>query len=149
VPDRTPIDAALDTAREVAAQTTSGGSPSREDLLAIVRRFEGIRFDVPDSPDADGFLFQWSTANWLPRPTFLIGVTRQLETPEEGYLQIAMDFHYDLDADLSAAGSKANWWFRGSGVEFPDWLESVRADPVWELLDGRPIREFAISADEI
>jgi hypothetical protein len=128
-------------------------SPSWAQFVDAIRDFERVDFDVPEAADADGFLFQLGPASWLPEPTFILGVTRQLEVVDShgehgSYLQVAMDFHFALDSDLEAVGSRSVWWFRGGGDDFSAWLESVNRDPIWQVVSIKPLGGFVISADE-
>lgn len=154
MPGRVPIEQAVEVARQsFATQTRVIDRPSRREFFDAVRRFEQVGFEVPETGDSDGFLFQWGPANWLPEPAFIIGVTRQLEKvgpdgEHEAYLHIDMAFNYALDHELDSLGVGSSWWFRSSGSDFSIWMDAVERDPIWQLVDSKTMREFAISSDE-
>lgn len=155
MPTGLPVHRAIEVARTLFAfPTNDGAPPSQERFIDAIREFEGIEFDVPTITDADGFLFQLGSVNWLPEPTFILGITRQLEVVDsegehESYLQVAMDFHYPLDGDLSAIESASSWWFRNSSNDFSGWLQSVENHRIWQRVSDKAPREFVISADEV
>ncbi len=118
------------------------------------QEFERIEFDVPLATDADGFLFQLGSVSWLSAPTFVLGVTRQLEVVDakgehESYVQIAMEFHCALDADLQTLGHRSRWWFRGAGSTFSEWLKVISRDPVWQVVAMKSARDFSVTLEEV
>ncbi|WP_261570969.1 hypothetical protein [Frankia gtarii] len=129
MPDKKPVAAALQAARRLL-----DGSFVRDlrvvDLTDLIRRYSLIDFDVPDSPDADGYLFQYGKAGWFSEPTFVLSMVRQLEVVDplgrhESYIQIQFELRYRLDDGLAALGSYSEWWFPVDGKRFEAWLETV------------------------
>ncbi len=120
--------------------------------MVAVRGFERIEFDVPSGPDSDGFLFQYGEVNWFSEPTFTLGFVRQLEIFDAkegsvGYLQVNIEYGYRIDADLESLESRNSWWFRNGVVLFDEWLESVKADPVWMVVREKIPRQFYVYRD--
>ncbi|MFJ2192571.1 hypothetical protein ACIOJE_32310 [Kitasatospora sp. NPDC087861] len=144
-----PIESAEAAARRLLDARTGSGGPSPEELFDVLKRFERIEFAVPDLPDADGFIFQYGCASWFAEPAFTIGFSRQFEVMDqdgehECYSQLAMEYRYEMDADLQSLAEES-WWFRDSAESFDAWLQVAIDDPVWRILRGRRPREFDIS----
>ncbi|NRQ36425.1 hypothetical protein HII36_32010 [Nonomuraea sp. NN258] len=150
---RRPIDSALSVAQGLVEQLESSrGIPSVGELMAVIRSFERVEFDVPAEIEADGFLFQYGEANWFNDPTFTVGFVRQLELVDaeeehEGYSQVQLEYRYPVDTDLRSLGDHNSWWFPESGVPFGEWLESVKRDPVWEVVREKIPTEFDVSQE--
>jgi hypothetical protein len=126
--------------------------PTAEEVMATVRSFERIGFDVPTGADSDGFLFQYGEVNWFSEPTFTVGFVRQMELVDaegehEGYSQVQLEYRYRVDADLRSLESRNSWWFRESGTPFDEWLESVKRDPVWSVVREKIPVEFDVSQE--
>ncbi|KAB7841591.1 hypothetical protein [Streptomyces mobaraensis] len=108
-----------------------------------------IEFEVPESLDADGYLFQYGKVNWFPEPTFALGIVRQLEVVDsagehESYVQVQFELRYPLDDDLDSVGSHSEWWFSGGGVSFESWLGSVERAKISNRLAAKVPRDFMI-----
>ena len=151
---RQPIAAAEDAFRGTARLSDPGGIPSIEELVTALRSFAAIDFDVADEPQADGILFEYGTFRSLPEPAFLIGFTRQLSAGDtdggsEGYHQLHLEYTFPIDADLEAAGSRTEWWFRDDPVEFDQWLGMAMADPVWDTVRGKQPTAFTVFQEEV
>ncbi|MFI9200680.1 hypothetical protein [Streptomyces sp. NPDC053048] len=126
--------------------------PAIEQVLAAVRSFERIEFDVPDGMESDGFLFQYGEVNWFPDPTFTVGFVRQLELVDadgdhEGYSQVQIEYAYELDAELVSMGGGDSWCFRGDETPFDEWFEAVTRDPVWGAVRGKVPKGFHVSQE--
>lgn len=118
-------------------------------LTRLVRRFSAIEFEVPELPDADGYLFQYGKVNWFPEPTFALGIVRQLEVVDaagehESYVQVQFEFRYALDGDLDSVGSHSEWWFPDGEISFNSWLDSVDRAGISNRLAVKTPRDFAI-----
>ncbi len=148
-----PIEAAGDALRGLV-QSTSGeqGHLPLRDLVATVREFVGISFNVPESDDADGLLFQYGRAGWLPSPTFVFGFVRQFEIVDqdgdhECYSQAGIEYRFPVDADLEAAGSGETWWFPESGISLDSWLSGIESTPIWGLVSRRLPSDVVVSQE--
>ncbi|MGW0839795.1 hypothetical protein ACWD26_06495 [Streptomyces sp. NPDC002787] len=142
------VDSAERTARRLVEEMDDLDA-SLSGLTRLVRRFSAIEFEVPELPDADGYLFQYGKVNWFPEPTFTLGIVRQLEIGDatgkhEAFVQVQFEFRYSLDDDLDSAGSHSEWWFPGGEVSFDNWLDSVGRAPISSLLATKKPRDFAI-----
>ncbi|KUM68816.1 hypothetical protein [Streptomyces curacoi] len=150
---RRPIDSALSVVQDIVDQLVpSREVPTVEEVIATVRSFERIGFEVPASADSDGFLFQYGEVNWFAEPTFAVGFVRQMEIVDaegdhEGYSQVQLEYRYRVDADLRSLQSRNSWWFREGGMSFDEWLESVRRDPVWGVVRDKVPVEFDVSQE--
>ncbi|MEU8232717.1 hypothetical protein AB0C12_24310 [Actinoplanes sp. NPDC048967] len=145
------VDEAVDIARSLVDDDIRAGSPVPA-LTELARRFAATEFDVPEDQDADGYLFQYGKVGWLPDPTFVVSMVRQLEVVDsdgehESYSQVQFEYRFPLDRDLEAE-SHSEWWFPGGATPFDAWLESVSRSPIGDLLASRPPREFLVWADQ-
>ncbi|MFD9195640.1 hypothetical protein ACFWCA_46480 [Streptomyces phaeochromogenes] len=150
---RRSIDSALGVAQGIVDQIGSiRGIPTAGEVMSAVHRFEQVEFDVPNSADSDGFLFQYGEVNWFPEPTFVVGFVRQMELVDaegnhEGYSQVQLEYRYKVDADLRSLEESNSWWFRCGGISFEEWLESVRQDPIWRVIQEKIPLEFDVSQE--
>lgn len=149
--DREPLDRAVERLRQLL-----GGRHERPsvELLSTLREFERVRFDVPDTPDADGFLFQYGSFGRTADAEFVLGFVRQFEVVDaegehDAYVQLRLEYRYPADPDLVAVGRLARWWFRGADEPFEEWLAAVRRDPVWPLLDAKTPVSLELSQDAV
>ena len=123
-------------------------------FLRCVRDFERIHFDLSSQTEADGFLFQFGSVNWLPEPAFVVDVTRQLEMTDsggehEGYIQVALGFHFQMSDKLATVVDHSNWWFRGSATTFESWFRDVRHSQIWDILVGETPQAFEVTDSEV
>ncbi|MGW3653676.1 hypothetical protein [Streptomyces sp. NPDC000878] len=142
------VDSAEGVARRLVEEM-GGFDPSLSGLTRLVKRFSAIEFEVPELPDADGYLFQYGEVNWFPEPTFALGIVRQLEVVDaagehESYVQVQFEFRYPLDSDLDSVGNHSEWWFPGGEVSFDSWLDSVDRAEILNRLAAKTPRDFAI-----
>jgi len=147
------VEAAARAARRVAEGVEGFGS-SLSGLTQAVRSFSAIEFEVPELPDADGYLFQYGKVNWFSEPTFAVGIVRQLEVVDsagehESYVQVQFEFRYPLDGDLESVASHSEWWFPDGEVPFNSWLDSVNRAPIMGLLAAKVPRDFEISQEQV
>ncbi|MFJ8041361.1 hypothetical protein ACIRBX_12730 [Kitasatospora sp. NPDC096147] len=147
----------VDAAEGIARRLVEGMDsldPSLPGLTQLVRRFSAVEFEVPELPDADGYLFQYGKANWFPEPTFALGIVRQLEVVDasgehESYVQVQFEFRYPMDGDLESVASHSEWWFPDGEVPFEGWLNSVDRAPVMSLLAVKTPRDFEIWQEQV
>ncbi|MCY0944081.1 hypothetical protein [Streptomyces antarcticus] len=142
------VDSAEGVARRLVEEM-GGFDTSLSGLTRMVRRFSAIEFEVPELPDADGYLFQYGEVNWFPEPTFALSIVRQLEVVDaagehESYVQVQFELRYPLDGDLDSVGSHSEWWFPGGEVSFDIWLDSVDRAEISNLLASKSPRDFVI-----
>ncbi|MER7107893.1 hypothetical protein [Streptomyces sp. NPDC000229] len=141
----------MDVVRVMCSDAGSIDSPNGR-FFGVVRRFSAVEFDVPDDPDADGYIFQYGKVNWLPEPTFSLSLVRQLEVTDssgehEGYLQVQFELRYSLSEELESLGSRTEWWFPGDESSLDTWLSSLAELPIVDLLSRKVAREFAVWED--
>jgi hypothetical protein len=126
--------------------------PATDALVAAVREFAGVDFEVADNPDADGCLFQYGTFAHLPEPGFVIGFLRQFCLPEgdgedEGYVQLSMEYRYEPVPEI---GRQKEWWFKSEGsAALDEWLAGITGDPVWTALAQLQPVDFSIRQEYI
>jgi hypothetical protein len=147
------VEAAAGIARRLAGEMDSSGS-SPSGLARLVKRFSAIDFEVPELPDADGYLFQYGKVNWFPEPTFALGIVRQLEVVDasgehESYVQVKFEFRYPMDGDFESVASYSEWWFPDGEVPFDSWLDSVDRAPIMSLLAAKTPRDFEIWQEQV
>ena len=148
-----PVQAAEEVARGIFGPLVgSNGVPSFADFDSGMKSFAAVAFEVPAGAEADGFLFQYGLAGWLPTPMFVLGVTRQLEMTDgqgehESYLQLNFEFRYSPDDVGASPDSADEWWFAGEGRSFSEWYDAVREKSIWHSLATVSPIEFSIAQD--
>ncbi|MER6590907.1 hypothetical protein ABT214_03400 [Micromonospora purpureochromogenes] len=152
MPNKHQVERAADVAQALVGETRSFNSPEASGFIDLVRRFSEVEFEVPDVPDADGYLFQYGKVNWFFEPTFVLNVVRQLEVVDssgehEAYIHVQFEFRYQLDEELQSAGSYSEWWFPGSERSLNSWIDSISRAPIMGLLATKTLREFEIWQD--
>ncbi|MEV4601310.1 hypothetical protein AB0K15_28400 [Amycolatopsis sp. NPDC049253] len=153
LPDKRPVGDALAIARGLVVGDGPVGPPVPA-LVELARRFFATEFDVPAGQDADGLLFEYGPVGWLPSPTLVVGMVRQLEVCDpagahEAFSQVQFEYRYDLDRDLEAAGRFSDWWFPDGGTPLEFWLDTVSRVPIGDLLASREPREFLVWHDRV
>ena len=149
--DKQQVGAALDLARKLLDETPTFNSRISS-LIGLVRRYSEIEFNVPELPDADGYLFQYGKVSWFSEPTFVLSLVRQLEVvsssgEHEYYLQVQFELRYILDDELESIGSHSEWWFPEDEMPFHVWLDSVEQASIMNILTHKKLREFEIWQD--
>ncbi|MFE9923683.1 hypothetical protein ACFYQA_19490 [Streptomyces sp. NPDC005774] len=98
-------------------------------------RFGRRLFDVPDTTDADGLLFQYGTYSFNGPVRFTLDLARQFEVADsdgdhDHYVQVHCELRYRPAPALQALGSFDSWFFRGGGDELDEWAQGLgrRAD---------------------
>ncbi|WP_157802541.1 hypothetical protein [Sediminihabitans luteus] len=138
-----PIEAAGGALRGLVQSASGGrGDLPFEELIGTIRKFAEISFDVPATDDADGLLFQYGRAGWLPGSAFVFGFVRQFEIvgqdgDHECFSQAGIEYRFPMDADLEAVGGGVSWWFPGSGTSLDSWLDEIGSGPIWGLVSRR------------
>ncbi|MFR9675388.1 hypothetical protein [Streptomyces sp. TR06-5] len=99
-------------------------------------------------------VFQYGKVNWFSEPTFVLGISRQLEVIDsagehESYVQVQFELRYPLGDDLDSVGGHSEWWFPGGGVSFGSWLDSVDRAEISNRLAVKTPREFAIQQEMV
>ncbi|MEU4116239.1 hypothetical protein AB0F71_17290 [Kitasatospora sp. NPDC028055] len=118
---------------------------STEDAWSAFLRFGRARFDTPDTPDADGLLFQYGTYSFDGPPTFSLDLTRQFEINDSSgdhhhYLQVHCELRYDSAAPLSALGSFESWFFHDTEDDLDQWAEGLTDRGAWAVVrEHRPV----------
>ncbi|MGI5170706.1 hypothetical protein ACQEU3_40790 [Spirillospora sp. CA-253888] len=76
MPDRPPLDQAVrDLRRDIAPDGVTTASQAWSSFLSFGRR----RYDVPETPDGDGLLFQYGIVSFHGSEMFVLDFTRQFE----------------------------------------------------------------------
>ncbi|MFB7183633.1 hypothetical protein ACFCYI_38735 [Streptomyces sp. NPDC056257] len=83
-----------------------------EDLWPVFLRFGRRLFDVSDTPDADGLLFQYGTYAFDGPPAFTLDLTRQFEISDNNgdhahYVQVHCEPRYGLAPALPETISRS------------------------------------------
>lgn len=151
--NKRPVEAAVTLAQGLLSGHPPLGSPV-PGLISLMRDFSAIEFNVPDTTDSDGYLFQYGKAGWFLEPTFVLSIVRQLEVVDssgehEYYVQVQFEFRYPLDGDLEAVGSHSEWWFPGNGASFDAWLDSVERSSIMDIVSSKTPRVFEIYQDQV
>ncbi|WP_405860130.1 hypothetical protein OG361_35260 [Streptomyces sp. NBC_00090] len=119
--------------------------PVPEDVWFAFLRFGRRMFHVPDTPDADGLLFQYGTYAFDGPATFTLDLTRQFEVSDsdgdyDHYVQVHCELRYGLTPALEALGSFHSWFFHDAGADLEEWAQVLTERAVWTTIrELRPI----------
>ncbi|MEU9370577.1 hypothetical protein AB0D71_39140 [Streptomyces avermitilis] len=110
-----------------------------EDAWLAYLRFGRRLFDVPDTPDADGLLFQYGTYSFDGPATFTLELTRQFEIVDshgdrDYYVQVHCELQYALTPVLQALGSFEWWFFRDAGDDLDEWAQGLSERAAWATI---------------
>jgi hypothetical protein len=133
-----------DQAAELLESELKGGQQASADLdtedvwlafLSFGRRL----FDVSDTSDADGLLFQYGTYSFDGPATFTLDLARQFEIADsdgnhDHYVQVHCELRYGPAPALQALGSFHSWFFHGAGDDLDGWAEELTARAAWTTI---------------
>lgn len=134
---RLPMDGAVGLLEgELAAGRGGLDDLVTEDFWLAFLRFGRRRFDVPDTPDADGLLFQYGTHAFEGPRAFTLDLTRQFEISDSGgdhdhYVQVRCELGYGRAPALEALGSFGSWFFHDAGDDLDAWAQRLTERAAW------------------
>ncbi|MEU2157681.1 hypothetical protein ABZ532_22180 [Streptomyces sp. NPDC019396] len=110
-----------------------------QDAWLAFLRFARRLFDVPDTPDADGLLFQYGAHAFDGPPTFTLDLTRQFEIcgsngDHNHYVQVHCELRYGLAPALEVLGSFDSWFFRDAGDCLEEWVQALTGRAAWTVI---------------
>ncbi|MFE1288208.1 hypothetical protein [Streptomyces sp. NPDC058751] len=116
-------------------------APVTEDLWLAFLRFGRRRFHVPDTPDADGLLFQYGIHAFDGPPMFTLDLVRQFEVSDsdgdhDHYVQVHCELRYGLTPALEALGSFDSWFFHDAGDDLEAWAQELTERAAWTAIHG-------------
>ncbi|MGW8328533.1 hypothetical protein ACWGLE_11590 [Streptomyces sp. NPDC055897] len=134
----------IDEAAELLEGELRAGQRAPADLdtehawLAYLRLGRRL-FDVADTPDADGLLFQYGTYAFDGPATFTLDLARQFEiTDSDGnhdhYVQVHCKPRYGPAPAPEALGSFHSWFFHAAGDDLDEWAEELSARAAWTTI---------------
>ncbi|MBN6545630.1 hypothetical protein, partial [Actinacidiphila bryophytorum] len=102
------LQAELETGRQAL------GGLDAEGAWRAFLRFAWLRFDLTDTPDADGLLFQYGTYAFDGPAVFMVDLTRQFEIADrqgdhDHFLQVHCELRFGAAPALLALGSFDSW----------------------------------------
>ncbi|MDQ0604990.1 hypothetical protein QF037_009335 [Streptomyces canus] len=141
---RLPIDeAAALLESELKGEQQTFTDLDTEDAWLAFLRFGRRLFDVADTADADGLLFQYGIYSFDGPATFTLDLARQFEIADsdgnhDHYVQVHCELRYGPAPALQALGSFHSWFFHGAGDNLDEWAEELSARAAWTTI--RPLR---------
>ena len=152
---RLPIDEAEGLLRSElqAGQQTLAQLSSEEAWLGFVR-FGRQRFDTPDTPDADGLLFQYGAHTFGGPPAFTLDFTRQFEANDgdgehDHYVQLHCELRYDLVPQLRTLGHFESWFFHDTDDDLDRWADELGRQAVWTIVHDLSPTEVRIYQEQV
>jgi hypothetical protein len=102
--------------RELPTEPTEPNPPTAQQAWSAFLRFAHYRFAIPDTPDADGLLFQYGPDPAADPPAFTLDLTRQFAVTDptgdhDHYTQIHCELHYKPSPALRILGTFTSWHF--------------------------------------
>ncbi|CAG7641686.1 conserved hypothetical protein [Actinacidiphila bryophytorum] len=124
------LQAELETGRQAL------GGLDAEGAWRAFLRFAWLRFDLTDTPDADGLLFQYGTYAFDGPAVFMVDLTRQFEIADrqgdhDHFLQVHCELRFGAAPALLALGSFDSWFFHGGGGDLDEWAEAMSGREGW------------------
>ncbi|MFG2480625.1 hypothetical protein [Streptomyces fagopyri] len=128
--------------------------PVTEDLWLAFLRFGRRIFDVPDTSDADGLLFQYGTYAFDGPPTFTLDLVRQFEVSDsEGehdhYVQVHCELGYGRAPVLEALGNFGSWFFHDAGDDLEEWAQGLTARQAWTRIHRLEPAEIRVYQEKV
>ncbi|MGW1467083.1 hypothetical protein ACWCPT_22400 [Streptomyces sp. NPDC002308] len=125
-----------------------------EDFWLAFLRFGRLLFDVPDTPDADGLLFQYGTYSFDGPPEFTLDFTRQFEISDsdgdhDHYVQVHCELGYGLAPALEALGSFDSWFFHDAGDDLEEWAQELTGGAAWATIHGTKPAEIRVYQEQV
>ncbi|MEV6021493.1 MULTISPECIES: hypothetical protein [unclassified Streptomyces] len=113
--------------------------PVAEEVWLAFLCFGRRLFHVPDTPDADGLLFQYGTYAFDGPPAFTLDLTRQFELCDRNgdhdhYVQVHCELRYPLTPALEDLGTFTSWFFHHGGDDLEQWARGLTEQPAWTLI---------------
>ncbi|MEU6647119.1 hypothetical protein ABZ863_31945 [Saccharomonospora sp. NPDC046836] len=123
-----------------------------EDLWLAFLRFGRRLFDVSDTPDADGLLFQYGTHAFDGPPAFTL--TRQFEISDSNgdhdrHLQVHCELRYGLALALEALGSFDSWFFHDAGDDLEEWAQGLTERAAWATIHRLKPTEIRVYQEQV
>jgi len=137
---------------ELASRTLA--DPVTEDVWFAFLGFGRRLFQVPDTPDADGLLFQYGTYMFDGPATFMLDLTRQFEVSDsdgdhDHYVQVHCELRYGLTPALEALGSFNSWFFHDAGGDLDEWAQGLSERAAWTAIHGLKPTEIRVYREQV
>ncbi|MGW0964621.1 hypothetical protein [Streptomyces sp. NPDC002516] len=128
--------------------------PIAEEVWLAFLRFGRRLFHVPDTPDADGLLFQYGTYAFDGPPAFTLDLTRQFELCDRNgahyhYEQVHCELRYTLTPALEALGTFASWFFHNAEDDLEEWARELTEQPAWTLIRRLQQAEIRLYQEQV
>ncbi|MER7828252.1 hypothetical protein ABTX85_37515 [Streptomyces sp. NPDC096097] len=125
-----------------------------EDLWLAFLRFGRQLFDVSDTPDADGLLFQYGTHAFGGPPAFTLDLTRQFEISDSNgdhdhYVQVHCELGNELAPALEALGSFDSWFFHDAGADLEGWAQGLTERAAWATVRRLKPTEIRVYQEQV
>jgi hypothetical protein len=125
-----------------------------EDLWFSFLRFGRRLFDVSDTPDADGLLFQYGTHAFDGPPAFTLDLTRQFEISDSNgdhdhYVQVHCELRYGRAPALEALGSFDSWFFHDAGDDLEEWAKGLTERAAWATIHRLKPTEIRVYQERV
>ncbi|MFE9881986.1 hypothetical protein [Streptomyces sp. NPDC005784] len=125
-----------------------------EDLWLGFLRFGRRLFDVPNTPDVDGLLFQYGTHAFDGPPAFTLDLTRQFEISDsdgdhDQYVQVHCELKYELAPALEALGSFDSWFFHDAGDDLEVWAQGLTERAAWATIHRLKPTEVTVYQEQV
>jgi len=125
--------------RELGAGRQTLADLTTEEAWLAFLRFGRQLFDVSDTPDADGLLFQYGTYSFDGRRWFTLDLVRQFEIcasdgEHDHYVQVHCELRYALTPALEGLGRFDSWFFHDAGEDLEGWSRSLTERDAWTTI---------------
>lgn len=141
----------------MAGVIAPNGISSASSALEIFASYGRENFDLPDSPEVDGMLFQEGIRSFTGRPLFTVSFVRQFDRLDADgkhleYYHVRIELLYEATEAFRSLPKRKLWWFRedaGSSDGLEGWVLEIRADPSWNVIERAIPLESSIRGEEV
>ncbi|WP_371611841.1 hypothetical protein [Streptomyces clavifer] len=149
----------VDEAMGLLEGELGSGQRSLDDLVAkylwlAFLRFGRRSFDILDTPDADGLLFQYGNYAFDGPPAFTLDLTRQFAISDgygdhDHYVQVHCELRYGLAPSLEALGSFDSWFFHAAEDDFEEWAQGLTERAAWATIHRLKPTELRVYQERV
>jgi hypothetical protein len=140
--------------RELRAGRQTLADLTTEEAWLAFLRFGRRLFDVSDTPDADGLLFQYGTYSFDGPRLFTLDLVRQFEISDsdgehDHYVQLHCELRYAPTPALEVLGSFDSWFFHDAGEDLEGWSRSLTERAAWTTIKTLQPAEIRVYQERV
>ncbi|MET9955077.1 hypothetical protein ABZ135_26500 [Streptomyces sp. NPDC006339] len=140
--------------RELRADRHMLADLTTEEAWLAFLRFGRRLFDVSNTPDADGLLFQYGTYSFDGPRLFTLDLVRQFAISDsdgehDHYVQVHCELRYAPAPALEVLGSFDSWFFHDAGEDLEGWSRSLTERAAWNAIKTLEPAEIRVYQERV